>query len=80
MMKHLALGGVAVSLAVVSRAESPFPADPGGSPRTNMLSNRPSWSEQTDLRSDVAIVYGIDTESARRASKPGAITAIASTS
>jgi hypothetical protein len=60
MMKHLALGGVAVSLAVASRAESPFPADPGQALERTCFQTGQSWSEQTDLRSDVAIIYGID--------------------
>jgi hypothetical protein len=62
------LAGVPVIAVSLSAADlpSPFATDPDqAKERTCFQTGRP-WSEKTDLRSDVAIVYGIDTNLAAR--------------
>ncbi|MGO8701148.1 MAG: hypothetical protein ACLQVY_25940 [Limisphaerales bacterium] len=60
MTKLLIIASLAASLAGTAPAEPAFLADPQQAlERTCFQTGRP-WSEETDLRSDVAIVYGID--------------------
>jgi hypothetical protein len=60
MTKLLVLSFVAASLAGAAPAEPPFPTDPQQALERTCFQTGRAWSEETDLRSDVAIVYGID--------------------
>ena len=56
----LTIASVAASLAGTAPAEPAFLADPQQALERTCFQTGQAWSEKTDLRSDVAIVYGID--------------------
>lgn len=56
----LVLGGVALSLQSYGQTLPPFPEDPQQKLERTCFQTGQAWGENGNLRSDVAIVYGID--------------------